>query len=251
MKNFSLKPSIIQSSGDYKRFKKISYNRKTEPSRIFKIKESMEKHGNIVPIIVTPDGYIIDGQNRFEATKLLKGKVKFYCANVSKTALPHLITIINSTAKTWKVIEYFDMWLAFYRHTDKKKYEQLDWLKKRSEEQKIDMGLMITYFLHRKSDDIRKGSLSLTGKERDEIEVNCQRFNEIRSFNSEFLNFRNQKVFITAIIMLIRNKDYNHEHFMKNLEKYSGKLRSSSTRKDYIAMLESIYNMHRRNKIVI
>ena len=61
------RPFEVFETTDYSMFKKIDYNRSVSRSNVKKIMKSIIEYGLIVPIVISEDGYIIDGQHRLEA----------------------------------------------------------------------------------------------------------------------------------------------------------------------------------------
>ena len=73
-------------------------NRVLSKKNLSTIKKSIEQFGQLTPIMVTRDGYIIDGQHRYTVLKEL-GKEIWYIVN--NTATKELIEEINNVQKHW------------------------------------------------------------------------------------------------------------------------------------------------------
>lgn len=98
----------IESTYDYSRFKFYKFNRNvTTVKRLVKsIKE--KDFTPIRPILVNREGYIIDGQHRFEACRMLKKPIYYL---VCETDCPEkMMTTLNTVVRGWRM----DEWLNYY-----------------------------------------------------------------------------------------------------------------------------------------
>jgi biotin operon repressor len=89
---------------DYDLFKFLDTNRKPNQRMIEKLTNSIKENGIQIPIIVSPEKYIVDGQHRFWALRSLKYSVPYI---ISKTWKDDNHTIeINNTSKKWTALDY-------------------------------------------------------------------------------------------------------------------------------------------------
>ena len=96
----------IQKSADYGWFKFLPTNRTVGTSD--KVRASVKAFDvtPYVPIIVTSDGYIIDGQNRFESCKSL-GKPIYYVVYDGEFSPEQIMVALNTASKPWAQEEWF------------------------------------------------------------------------------------------------------------------------------------------------
>ena len=96
----------IRKSNDYGWFKFLPTNRTVGTSD--KVKMSVETFDvtPYVPIIVTEDGFIIDGQNRYEVCKSL-GKPIYYVVYDGEFTPEQVMVALNTAAKPWAQEEWF------------------------------------------------------------------------------------------------------------------------------------------------
>tara|TARA_Y100000592_G_C5423592_1_gene294472 strand:+ start:236 stop:976 length:741 start_codon:yes stop_codon:yes gene_type:complete len=80
------------------KFKFLEYNREINKANLKKIKESISKYGQIMPVMITNDDVIIDGQHRYIALKEL-GKDIVYVETSSFSVDD--IDQINNTRRGW------------------------------------------------------------------------------------------------------------------------------------------------------
>lgn len=96
----------IQKSTNYGWFKFLPTNRTVGTST--KVKDSVESFDMTpyVPIIVTSDGYIIDGQNRFDVCRQL-GKPIHYVVYDGEYTPEQAMIALNTASKPWSLEEWF------------------------------------------------------------------------------------------------------------------------------------------------
>ena len=108
----------IEYTNNIDSFKYLSYNRDitTKEARLHqtKLKDKILKNGFSVPIMVDYNNYIIDGQNRIEAVKMILEDIK---TNKKSVDIPYIkygkntntdgfIITLNKDRKDWKHLDY-------------------------------------------------------------------------------------------------------------------------------------------------
>jgi hypothetical protein len=98
-----MKKFEIFETKNYGLFKYLPFNRDVDKKHVDLLCKSINKFGLVVPIIVTNDNYVIDGQHRLEALIQLQKPV-FYVINnnVNKDC----VVDINTNQQGWKVINH-------------------------------------------------------------------------------------------------------------------------------------------------
>ena len=94
-------------TGDYGRFKFFKYNRTVGTNKNIEKSIEVVDMTECCPIIVTPDFYIIDGQNRFEICKK-KGKPIYYIIYHGNPELA--MVALNTSTRVWRQED----WLHYY-----------------------------------------------------------------------------------------------------------------------------------------
>lgn len=92
------RPFEVFETKNYSQFKYIKYNRNVNKRNVKKIMNSIIKYGLISPIIVSEDGYIIDGQHRLAALIELDMPVWYV---VSKNVKENVVQEVNGCRKNW------------------------------------------------------------------------------------------------------------------------------------------------------
>lgn len=97
--------SEIWQTTDYSKFKFYEDNR--DPRSVARIKKSIKKIGCMygVPVLVTPDFHILDGQNRFLACKNLQIPVYYTIQKLEGVSYKKYIIKLQ-IHKVWKLNEY-------------------------------------------------------------------------------------------------------------------------------------------------
>ena len=94
---------------NYTKFTLFDNNREINETHVEELIASMRKSGQLMPIIVTPDMEVIDGQHRLKACEKLAIVVS-YVINVDGNAKQ--IAVMNNTQKSWKSKDF----LKHYSH---------------------------------------------------------------------------------------------------------------------------------------
>lgn len=106
-------------------------NRPINPSQVTKLAESINKMGNIRPIVVANINfingkltkYIIDGQHLFNALIRNNLPIEYVTINVKDTVeLVENIALLNSSSKSWTLSDYITSWTVISE--DYKKLQQ-------------------------------------------------------------------------------------------------------------------------------
>lgn len=90
-------------TNDYSLFKVIDANRDINDKHVKNLSDSIRNDGLLVPIWITPEFEIIDGQHRFEACKKLGLPVKY---EVKEKLNMQQLVAINSTSRIWRNNDY-------------------------------------------------------------------------------------------------------------------------------------------------
>lgn len=115
----------ISTSSDYDKFKFLPHNRSVAKGAVKKIADSINEIGYITsfPILVNKEFFIIDGQHRFEACKLLKIPVHYMVASKNGRGLDTDKVMLNLNAKMrgqWQSSEY----VKHFAHIGKSKFHK-------------------------------------------------------------------------------------------------------------------------------
>lgn len=94
---------FVYTTNDYDKFDFMSTNRDLSETHLQKLKNQLSTIGQIMPILVTNDMKIIDGQHRYTVLRTLGKPVKYIISEHEGIEAVHSI---NTTAKNWNIIDY-------------------------------------------------------------------------------------------------------------------------------------------------
>ena len=222
---------------DYSLFKTIEGNRNIIPFHLQQLRNSMEQEYLVVPIIVNEKYEVIDGQHRLENAKQLKKPVFFI---MLKGYGIKQIQRLNSNMKNWNAKDF----ASGYRKLGFKDY------------------IMYEQFMEKYQFGHRENVLILSGNTRyisrefysglfkvKNYEEACQIADRILEYKP-FYNGFNRRAFIIALVSLFKNPKFSHAEMLGKLRFQSTQLVDCTNVKQYLVLLEHIYNYKRRDEIV-
>jgi ParB-like nuclease domain len=225
---------------DYSIFKSITSNREVSDSHVKKLVKAIRTKNllHLNPIIVNFDYEVIDGQHRLEAAKVIGGIYIYYVIdqNVSKSD----IALINSNYKNWSAIDYINYWAV----EKKPGFDKLSSFI--SENPFISPSAaigMLTGGAGKSVDAVRDGKINVSNY--DEAVKVAKVINEYRNI----FDHAYEGKFIKAVIQSLRARGYSHTVMQQKLSYQSRSLVRCVTTKQYVALLEEIYNHKLQTKI--
>lgn len=202
---------------NYNQFKFLDYNRTTGSNKSIEKSIDMIDVTKCCPIIVTPDYYIIDGQNRFNVCKKRNLPVYYIVYDGN----PELAMIaLNTATRVWKQEE----WLHYYVSKSYPCYIKLKYL---MDKHNIDISNAILIFSNGKSNatDFKKGKL------KDESRL----FESVVVFLRDIIvpkDVRYYRAFVSAVMGFI-NEHEKEPKVIKKLEKRITSIVKYSRIEDY------------------
>lgn len=230
----------IEKTTNYGMFKRLKGNRPINESNLGALIISMKENFLIKPIDVNENFEIIDGEHRKEASKQL-GLPVYYV--VHKGWGLKEAQILNSTQKKWSLEEFLESYILL----DKKEY--------------IDFKNFINeyQFNFTVSHALLEGTNSRLGgkaikkfkdglfkiKDLDSSQRNAEKLLMIKPFYAGY----DRSSFIWAILKSIEVSEFDFSDFLSKLRYQSAKLNDCTTTKQYLMLIEEIYNYKRKDKI--
>lgn len=208
-------------------------NRPITPGQVTKIAESINKMGNIRPIVVAiisfitgkPTKYIIDGQHLFNA--LIRNNLPIEYVLIEVTDVKDLvekIALLNSSSKSWTLLDYITSWTAVsndykkllhYYHVYDFELSFLATVLMNKRVNKTAGGDSISKYIKRGEFKISEESknVDILNKLTDVLKI-IPRLNrqENKFLCSEYVDF-----------LRINFSKYDHKRFLENLEKQKQK----------------------------
>ena len=223
---------MLQKTKNYSLFSSFTANREVNENHVKQLARSIQENNllHLNPIIVNSNYQIIDGQHRLEAAQVVGAEIYFL---IDDKVRDEDISILNSKKLTWKHIDYINFWTI-------KKRPGFDILSKHIAENPI---LPITTMIRLLSGHESGGTKSVA-------EGYCSVANEpaaieilaILNDYSNYCSFWNSSKFIRAIQMVHSTGLYKHSLMKDKLEFQRRSLVPCITTKQYVEMIEEIYN---------
>jgi hypothetical protein len=247
MKNTSKTESKIFSTTEYNSFKLLKkQNRGIKKGHVNRLVKSIQQKNLLkdFPIIVSRDFTILDGQHRFEAAKKLNVNIWYKITdNMNINDIP----LVNSIYMGWKLSDYMD------KYIDAGKIDYIKFKRLMDENDDLFSISNIIQFMYgyRTGGNSKgvNGGISHTSPSNlfklgemiypeDDSDIR-EKIIIVKSF-SPYTSIT--CTFISAVIALMKNCDYNHNRMMDNLQKCGHLLKKTTSVKDYFIMFNEIYN---------
>lgn len=227
--------SVLVST-DYDMFKTLESNRSIKPLHLKRLKASMQIKQLVIPIIINEQYKVIDGQHRLQACKDLGLPVYFI---ITPGADLNDVHLANSVNMTWGVEDYLnsfcemglDDYLSYAKFRAKYKFGHKETM------------LLLQGGLYKRSSadqtvhqDFYQGMFKVT--DLDYAYELADKVYQIQPYYSGFL----RRCFVYAMNAAHKNKQFDFEHFVKALQTQSRKLVDCVTTRQYLLLIEEIYN---------
>lgn len=234
------------------RFKLLDYNRDIIQKHVEKIANSVLKIGYLSanPIIVSRDGYVIDGQHRLEACKKLGIGIYYIIAedvdSFCKTT--DAIVALNASARLWTLTDY----VKFYSENGNKNYIRLNNF---MNTYSIDAGPATAFitagnsFIGNNGDYSRRfkaGEFICTDEDYIKAAIALEAVRKI--LHAGNLPF-SRNVYGALLSMFKRNNKFSWKKMTEKAERYRDKLYQCTSKEKYIEMFSEVYNYKERNRL--
>lgn len=241
--------SDMRSTKDYNIFRKKEANRALLPVNLKRLVSSIRAQNLLKyrPIIVDKNYFVIDGQHRLEAAKILGVEI-FY--QIHKEATDEDMVLLNNSQAKWELADYVN----YYLHKGHPEY-----LKYKEFADKI--GLSIVHMIKRvvfiggkQYQDVKSGKLKFLDPDQ------MMRFEDSQNKYEEFLKhikkyilgdnkFIDSGRFEKAIRMIIKNEEIDWKIFLNKTMIKSDAIKLCPTAESYYHLLLDIYNWKNREKV--
>lgn len=229
----------VKETKNYSMFKSIKGNRSKNTLHLSRLKKSMEEHQLISPIIVNEKYEVIDGQHRLAVCTELSLPV--YYIVVSGYGLEE-VHRLNQNTSNWSLKAFIDG----YASMGLLPYIQI-------QEFMNETGLTIGASLHLLLGHTDSGQSQVL-KRGEVTSVKLDRGNTIYEWIKKLesvvphISIRRRGV-ISMFIHLYSKEEFDIDHFAKKLVLRQAYWYDCSTAKQYLDLVEEIYNFSSRNKI--
>lgn len=220
------------STNDYDMFKSITSNREVDERHVKRLADAIGKKNllHINPIVCNEQFEVIDGQHRLEAARRL-GVPVYYLTDGQVTKGD--IAAINSNAKNWSVMDYINYWTI----EKKPGFDRLSaFLSDHPMIPTSTAMLMLSSDCKRDTAGLKNGFVDIS---------NYETALTIAGILKEYRNLIDHaydRNFVLAVMHVAAVPGYNHDIMRTKLEFQSRSLVKCVSKKQYIEMLEEIYN---------
>ena len=154
---------VVFETRNYAMFKYVDGNRNINELNVIRLASDIRRRGQIQPVLVDDEYYVIDGQNRIAACEKLRIPVKWEITSLNGLPRLEYIQAVNTVRKNWGWQNYLKMYCEMGKPAYLK-YEKL--LKRFKFDHTAILAVITSYKLFvdggtRAGSDFNKGDLKL------------------------------------------------------------------------------------------
>lgn len=231
----------VKQTTDYALFKDVSSNRDVDQRHVRNLAAAIQRKDllHVNPILVNKRMEVLDGQHRLAAARLLQ-KAVFYIVD---EAIDHSdIARLNTNKKNWQLMDYIN----YYTVKGVKQYKELARLI--NEFPNFPPSFIIAAI----GDDGSRQRIAVMNGLLDTSNIAGAKevFSCIKDFEAHFTHTYNSR-FLEALLFLYNTGSYNHEVMVNKLQRYPGCLVACANKKQYIKLLQEVYNKGTHEKNIV
>jgi len=226
----------VKETKNYEMFNQVQGNRTKNQLHLNRLKESMEEYLLVSPIIVNQEYEVIDGQHRLHVSKELGLPVRYI--QVDGYGLDE-VHRYNQNSKNWKIEEFVDGYASMG-------YKDYQYLQQFSHDKLIGISIatsLLTTNNGRQYQKIKDGTWKITNKEKGNVVADWI------AITKQYYDGSGRKTFALALSQLYDNENFEFSHFISKMNLQPNSIVHCANVGQYIALIESIYNYHSRNKV--
>jgi len=242
-KNFAASKQItkVLYEKNYTKFTLFDNNRDVNETHVEELIVSMRKSGQLMPVVVTPDLEVIDGQHRLKACEKLGLHVSYV---INKTGNSKQIAVMNNTQKGWKNKDF----LKHFSHSGHSNSSEYKKIEKFFEEYKlpfrVGIALLSNYTVNM-SDHHHRGPMpsfrdgSFKIQDLDKAKETASRLIKLKSFVPNLVKIVK---FSVAFIKISKLENFDLKTCYTQLEKNSSKFDKCLNQEDWNEAMVRAYN---------
>lgn len=227
----------VQQTKNYDQFKTLTGNRKLNASHLLRLRKSIEESYLFTVITVNEKFQIIDGQHRFHCLKDLK--LHIYYIVCHGYGLPE-VQKLNATSSTWKADDYMDGYCEL-KYSDYLQYREF------KNKYGLDHNSCLLLLNGNTGKQGIKGFYDGEFKIVDIDKAN-EYANKLSSIAPLYEGYK-RRSFVFAIVGLLSKPQFSFAEFLQKLSLNPSALIDCVTTRDYISIIEKIYNYRRGEKV--
>lgn len=249
--------AMVMKTNDYDKFKFISQNR--QPDHVKALAQSFKDRYVPNAILCNEKYEIIDGQNRFLAAKDLGLPIYYYC--IENLGI-YDVASLNSFGKNWAPIDFVNMWAAL----GKDEYKKILSFCKMYPDISLSSVLMILSdstsaqqgvvgsdkYVNKRGINSRKNKLKSGDfeiKDLNHAHFVARSIMQYKSLIRPGVQIYKQCAFISALIQLLRKSYFDNDEMVRKALRIPSMFYRCVTAKEYILMLENLWNYKRTKKV--
>jgi hypothetical protein len=238
-KHFKEVNKVLETK-DYGVFKKLKGNRELDNRHVQKLMKSIEEEQLQIPIIVNDKFEIIDGQNRLSAIAQL-GKPVFFI--IVKGYGIEQVTRANTNHDKWVAEDYLHRYINEGKE-DYVKYKEFQ--EKYGFAHQISLSLLTGAQAGGKGgapEAFENGTFKITQlKKANDIGDKIHRI-------KQYYDGYKRRSFVFAMVHALEHPEFDFDKFMQKLQYMSTELVHAGSVKQYLTMLETIFNWKNNKKV--
>ena len=242
-KNFAASKQItrVLYEKNYTKFTLFDNNRDINEMHVEELIVSMRKSGQLMPVVVTPDLEVIDGQHRLKACEKLGIPVSYV---INKTGNSKQIAVMNNTQKGWKNKDFLKHF-CHSGHSNSSEYKKIE---KFFEEYKLPFRVGIALLSNctvNMSDHQNRGPMpsfrdgSFKIQDLDKAKETASRLIKLKSFVPNLVKIVK---FSVAFIKISKLENFDLKTCYTQLEKNSSKFDKCLNQEDWNEAMVRAYN---------
>ena len=240
-----MKPiGIVYEEEDYSLFRRAYVNRIVTKTRTEDLIKSISEKELLIPITVTKNYEVVEGQGRFEALKSLGRPIKFV---IDPNATTEDCRIVNRYNSRWSISDYVDS----YCKSENSNYL---WLKKAADDTEMSTELVMKLSDHARGsgskssrDIVAEESLTFTEEDYLAVVDICKKGKEI--LNALGIK-KGSQTFYKACRVIVQFNGYDHQRMIKNCGTNRYNFTMPNRMGDVLAAFEEIYNYNAKKKFL-
>ena len=224
----------VLTTNDYDKFKTLEGNRQVNKIHVNRLIRLMTENGNLTdqfPIVVDRKGYVIDGQHRLEALKVLGWDVGYI---VEANATIETVRNINRGNKNWNWRDIAES----YANLGNDEYE---WFLYYYDNNDMTYTLAMLFCGAKLSKRYASGTSFNNGgfviDDKEKAELYATQYQELR----EIVDVTNHD-FGKALNRIFRSPFYDHERMVRKMREQGHNLPAKASETDYRRDIEKIFN---------
>ena len=242
-KNFAASKQItrVLYEKNYTKFTLFDNNRDINETHVEELIASMRKSGQLMPVVVTPDKEVIDGQHRLKACEKLGIPVSYV---INSTGNSKQIAVMNNTQKGWKNKDF----LKHFSHSGHSNSSEYKKIEKFFEEYKlpfrVGIALLSNYTVNMDGGNnrgpmpsFRDGSFKI--QDLDKAKETASRLIILKSFVPNLVRIVK---FSVAFIKISKLENFNLKTCYTQIEKNSNKFDKCLNQEDWNEAMVRAYN---------